>query len=236
MSQRTPPQKMTLYSSTNCPWAARSLIALAEANVQYETVEIDLDNKPEFFLKEVNPQGKVPTLDYAGEKLIESGPIAEFVADLFPDVGLWPQGSTEETALFKLRARIFVETFITKVVPNWAGILFRADPAAPAAILSAVEGFVEPLLPETSSAGPFFAGRTEFSMAEVLTAPFAARIDLMGRNGIVPADVYEKLQKLPRFGRWMKAVMERKSIKDTFDEASNLAKIKKKMALAQEKK
>jgi glutathione S-transferase len=37
-----------------CPFAARSRLALAEANADYEEVEIDLQNKPDWYLK-LNP-------------------------------------------------------------------------------------------------------------------------------------------------------------------------------------
>lgn len=40
--------------SLRCPFAARSRLALAEANADYEEVEVDLPNKPDWYLK-LNP-------------------------------------------------------------------------------------------------------------------------------------------------------------------------------------
>jgi glutathione S-transferase len=45
----------------SCPWAARSRVALAEANADFEEIEIDLRNKPEWYLK-VNPVAHASTL------------------------------------------------------------------------------------------------------------------------------------------------------------------------------
>jgi glutaredoxin len=46
-----PPKPIKLYSNKSCPWAQRSRIALLEAGVKYEEVEIDLVNKPEWYWK-----------------------------------------------------------------------------------------------------------------------------------------------------------------------------------------
>lgn len=40
--------KITLYNATICPFAQRAVIALKETGVDYETVDIDLLNKPEW--------------------------------------------------------------------------------------------------------------------------------------------------------------------------------------------
>jgi len=49
-----PPKPIKLYSNKSCPWAQRSRIALLEAGVNYEEVEVDLVNKPEYYWK-INP-------------------------------------------------------------------------------------------------------------------------------------------------------------------------------------
>jgi len=62
MAKVAPPRPIKLYSNSkylifndrtdySCPFAARSRFALAEANVDFEEVEIDLQNKPEWYLK-----------------------------------------------------------------------------------------------------------------------------------------------------------------------------------------
>jgi glutathione S-transferase len=49
-----PPKPIKLYSNKSCPWAQRSRIALLESNVKYEEIEIDLQNKADWYVK-VNP-------------------------------------------------------------------------------------------------------------------------------------------------------------------------------------
>lgn len=61
----SPPRFIKLYSNKRyapsvsdidcrCPFAARARLALAEANAEYDEVEIDLAHKPDWFLK-LNP-------------------------------------------------------------------------------------------------------------------------------------------------------------------------------------
>jgi len=52
---------LTLISHKLCPYVQRAAIALTEKNVPFERVDIDLANKPEWFLK-ISPLGKTPVL------------------------------------------------------------------------------------------------------------------------------------------------------------------------------
>src|SRR5438034_5462898 len=48
---------ITLYDADRCPYCARVRIVLAEKGIEYETVEIDLDDRPAW-IYEKNPLGK----------------------------------------------------------------------------------------------------------------------------------------------------------------------------------
>ena len=52
---------LTLVSHLLCPYVQRAAIALAEKNVPFERVVIDLANKPDWFIA-ISPLGKVPLL------------------------------------------------------------------------------------------------------------------------------------------------------------------------------
>ncbi len=79
---------MRLYDAARCPFCARVRIALAEKGFDYETVEIDLGNRPDW-IYELNPTGKVPVLD-DGFVLPESAVIMEYLDDRYPDQPLLP--------------------------------------------------------------------------------------------------------------------------------------------------
>ena len=74
--------KLRLISFPLCPYVQRAAIALAEKGVDFERIDIDLANKPDWFLK-LSPLGKVPVLvveqDGREEVLFESAVIAEYL-------------------------------------------------------------------------------------------------------------------------------------------------------------
>src|SRR5918992_3647184 len=75
-------QKLTLISHKLCPYVQRAVIALNEKGVPFERIDIDLANKPDWFLK-LSPLGKVPVLvveqDGREQVLFESAVIAEYL-------------------------------------------------------------------------------------------------------------------------------------------------------------
>ena len=72
---------LKLISHKLCPYVQRAVIALSEKGVPFERIDIDLANKPDWFLK-ISPLGKVPVLVVttdAGEvALFESNVICEY--------------------------------------------------------------------------------------------------------------------------------------------------------------
>jgi glutaredoxin len=79
---------MRLVDAARCPYCARVRLALAEKAVPYETVEVDLRNRPDW-LYEINPAGKVPVLE-DGAPLPESTVIMEYLEERFPEPPLLP--------------------------------------------------------------------------------------------------------------------------------------------------
>jgi glutathione S-transferase len=76
--------KIILYNAIVCPYAQRAKIALQEVKASYETVDIDLANKPSWY-GEVNPELKVPALKLNGKAIAESLVLIELVNDLYPE-------------------------------------------------------------------------------------------------------------------------------------------------------
>lgn len=87
----------TLYDAARCPFCARVRIVLAEKGLSYETVEIDLTDRPAW-LYDLNPVGKVPVLDEDGWILPESAVIAEYLDERYPEPPLWPEDPGERAA------------------------------------------------------------------------------------------------------------------------------------------
>lgn len=81
--------QLELVSHVLCPFVHRACVMLREKGVEYARRDIDLDAKPEWFLK-LSPRGKVPVLVADGQPLFESAAIVEFLDEthaprLIPD-------------------------------------------------------------------------------------------------------------------------------------------------------
>src|SRR5881392_1108987 len=80
----------TLYDAPRCPYCARARIVLAEKGVDYETVVIDLTDRPAW-IYEKNPSGRVPVLEEDTFVLPESAVIMEYLEERFPEPALLPE-------------------------------------------------------------------------------------------------------------------------------------------------
>src|SRR5438477_8123640 len=85
---------LRLISHKLCPYVQRAVIALNEKDVPFERVDIDLADKPDWFLK-LSPLGKVPVLvvrsDEGEVALFESNVICEYIEDTQGGAKLHPQ-------------------------------------------------------------------------------------------------------------------------------------------------
>jgi glutathione S-transferase len=86
--------KLTLYigNKNYSSWSFRPWIALTAAGIPFEEVLVPFDNaagNPRF--KEFSPTGQVPLLQHGDVKVWQSLAIIEYVAELFPQAGLWPK-------------------------------------------------------------------------------------------------------------------------------------------------
>ena len=94
---------VTLYDADRCPYCARARIVLAEKDVEYETVTIDLSDRPDW-LYEKNPLGKVPVLEEDSFVLPESDVIMQYLEERYPEPALLP---ADPAARAQVRLTIF---------------------------------------------------------------------------------------------------------------------------------
>jgi glutathione S-transferase len=71
---------LKLISHKLCPYVQRAVIALTEKGVPFERIDIDLANKPDWFL-EMSPLGKTPVLLVGDVPIFESAVILEYLEE-----------------------------------------------------------------------------------------------------------------------------------------------------------
>ncbi|CAN7259528.1 glutathione S-transferase family protein [Rhizobium sp. LjRoot254] len=190
---------LKLVSFDLCPYVQRAAIALAEKNVPFERINIDLANKPDWFRK-ISPLGKVPLLMVGDEVLFESSVIVEYL-DETVEPRLHPADP-----LTKAQHRAWME-FGSSILGHIWTIETSGDEAAfEQGVAQVSEKFAR--LEGVLGAGPFFSGET-FSVVDAVFAPvlryfdgFERRIDL----GVFAGK--------PKLGAWRKALAAHRSVKE----------------------
>jgi glutathione S-transferase len=180
---------ITLYDAARCPYCARVRIVLAEKGVPYDTVEIDLRDRPAW-LYEKNPAGKVPVLEEDGWILPESAVINEFLNERYSEPPLWPADPGERAA-----GRLLVFRFDGFSTPYYA--LRRGEEGAGERFEEEL-GFLDELLERLS----WLSGRT-FGLADVAFLPWVLRArDQLGIS----------LDPWPALAAWLDRASERPSV------------------------
>jgi glutathione S-transferase len=156
---------LTLYDADRCPYCARVRIVLAEKVLPYDTVVVDLEDRPAW-IYEKNPLGKVPVLEEGDFILPESAVIIEYLEERYPEPPLWPADPAERAA-----GRLLVERFDQLSRPYYA--LRRGEEDARARLDTELTG-LDSLLNGRS----FLTGR-EFGLADAAYLPWILRADTM---------------------------------------------------------
>src|SRR6201996_6052120 len=112
---------LRLVSHKLCPYVQRAVIALTEKGVAFERIDIDLADKPEWFLK-LSPLGKTPVLLVGDHAIFESAVILEYLEET-QTRPLHPSD-----ALRRAEHRAFIE-FGSAVLNDIAGLYAAPDEA-----------------------------------------------------------------------------------------------------------
>jgi glutathione S-transferase len=190
---------ITLYDAARCPYCARVRIVLAEKGIEYETVEIDLDDRPAW-IYEKNPLGRVPVLEEDTFVLAESAVIDEYLEERYPEPPLWPADPGERAL-----GRLLVFRFDELSRPYYA--LRRGEEGAAARLDAELAG-----LDELLQGQAFLSGR-DFGLADSSYVPWILRArDRMD----VDLDRFEALSA------WVNRLEQRPSIAAELDVVASL--------------
>uniref|UniRef100_A0A3B4FCV3 Glutathione S-transferase omega n=1 Tax=Pundamilia nyererei TaxID=303518 RepID=A0A3B4FCV3_9CICH len=106
-----PEDYIRVYSMRFCPFAQRTRLVLKTKGIKYETINVHLKEKPDWYLKK-NPLGLVPTLETpAGEVIYESPITCEYLDEVYPEKKLLPS-----SPFAKAQQKMMLEHF-SKVIP-----------------------------------------------------------------------------------------------------------------------
>jgi len=191
--------KYILISHHLCPYVQRTAIALNDKNVPYKRRNVDLSDKPDWFVK-LSPLGKVPLLLVDDETvLFESAVIAEYI-DEVTGGGLLSTDSLE-----KSRQRAWIEYASNSIVN--VGRLYNAsnqdtfDQAR-----NAIDTKWQ-TLDTNLSHGPWFSGE-DFSLVDAAFAPMFRYFEVFEQ--VLDIDFFSAV---PKVSAWRNALAARPSVR-----------------------
>jgi glutathione S-transferase len=189
---------LKLISHKLCPYVQRAVIALTEKGVGFERIDIDLANKPDWFLA-LSPLGKTPVLQVGDRAIFESAVILEYLEETEPKP-LHPAG-----ALVRAEHRGWIE-FGSSVLGDIAGFYAAPDEVTFKAKSSQLEQRFARL--ETRVVAlPWFDG-DRFSLVDAVFGPVFRYFDVFDEI----AD-FGILAGKPKLVQWRKSLAARPSVR-----------------------
>ncbi|MGZ2496860.1 glutathione S-transferase [Ralstonia sp. 151470066-2] len=197
------PLQLTLVSHPLCPYVQRAAIVLREKGVPFTRRDIDLADKPDWFLR-ISPLGKTPVLLAGDTPIFESAVICEYLdeAQTRPEAPrLHP-----EAPLARAQHRAWME-FGSAVLNGIAAFYTAPDDAALAARAQDLRRRFTQLEAELGD-GPYFDG-ARFCMVDAVFGPVFRYFDVFDT-----IDAFGVLDDLPKVGAWRSALTVRPSVRD----------------------
>lgn len=197
--------KITIYSAVVCPFAHRSRLALLEKGVDFDLVEIDLQNKPAGFT-DISPYSKVPVIKHGEHRVWESAIINEYLEEVFPEPSLLPLAP-----ILRAQARIWIDFANTRLVPAYSSLLRSPDSEQQKVAAQELHNHLQFIENEAfaklSGDGPYWFGNS-ISLVDLTYYPWFERWATLEeyRSFQIPAE-------LTRLQRWRDAVSQRESVR-----------------------
>ncbi len=189
---------LILVSHALCPYVQRAAIVLTEKSVSFERRDVDLANKPDWFLA-CSPLGKTPVLLVDQEPIFESAVICEYL-DEVPAPRLHPGD-----ALVRARHRAWME--FGSALLNAIAAFYNAKSEealdAQADQIRQRLARIEPALAD----GPWFAGE-RFSLVDAVFGPVFRYFGVFDTLGD-----FRFFKGLPRTTAWREALADRPSVR-----------------------
>ena len=205
---------LTLYTAEICPYAQRTRMVLSEKHITHDAIEIDIDNKPDWFIA-MTPGQRVPVLKHGDFVLGESATINEYLDTVFDGTKLAPVDPKLQAMM-----RNEIKHFDSVFLPVFYQFLFAQDSARQDELredLYLKLVFLEQQLSVYQSAnggGPWWLG-AQISLADFTMFPFFERFEVFDHyRG------FELPTQCERLREWWHAMCERESAALTMHDLS----------------
>jgi glutathione S-transferase len=196
---------LTLYvgSKRYSSWSLRPYLALAQAGASFETKVILLDQKDsKANIAAVSPSSRVPVLHDGDLVVFDSLAICEYVAELYPAAGLWPDARAARARARSVAAEMHSGfAALRNAMSMDLGADKRGQGRTPEALadIARIEAVWQEAL--AASGGPFLFGT--FTIADAMYAPVTTRFRTYGVELAPASTAYvDAVHALPAMRAW----------------------------------
>lgn len=195
------------YSS----WSLRPWIAMRVAGIAFEEIVIPLyePGSREQLLR-YSPAGKVPVLVDGDQHIWESLAILEYLAEKFPDAGLWPASARARSHARVVAAEMhagFMPLRKACTMNMWLPPKARPQADDVLADVRRIEALWSDCRARFGQDGPFLFGR--FGAADAMYAPVVSRLHTYGLAvGPISRAYMQVVMALPAWQEWRDAALK----------------------------
>ena len=200
---------LRLYGHHLCPFVEKARLALAARGVQYQNVELDLNNKRPWHVAANG--GTVPLIETTdGTIIIESKIVMEYAQEAYETGYSTLPSDPVQKALVRVAINL-----VEALIPPFYSIYFKKGKVTDEDVekirekLQKIEDFYE----KNAGESAFAFGTENPTQFDIHVFPYANRLDSL--NGSVFHDIYEKLRfnEFPRINKLVEAIRAREEFR-----------------------
>nr|QVK45138.1 GSTo3 [Pagiophloeus tsushimanus] len=201
---------LRVYSMKLCPFAQRARLVVKAKNLPHDIVNIDLQNKPDWYFK-IHPKGQVPSLLDEGKITIESLDIADYLDEKYPtDSPLYPLDPEA-----KRKDQEVIRNLIGPAIQPIGKIQYSGESYTPEQALEILLPNAQPLEDELVKRGTPFFGGDKPGMIDYMLWPWAERSATIAYSvGVEKLPL--KDDQIPTLRKWAKTMLKVPTVKELY--------------------
>jgi glutathione S-transferase len=203
--------KLIIGNKNYSSWSMRPWIAMKVAGIPFDEEVINLDD-PAFKTRvtAVAETGKVPALDDGGTHVWESLAILDYLAEKFPNAGLWPADPAARARARAIAAEMHAGFGALRrhcPMNMWRPVTKRELPDEVVADVRRIDQIWTDCRTRFGKNGPFLFG--PFGAADAMYAPVVSRFHTYAVDvGPLARDYMDAVMALPAWAEWRNAAVK----------------------------
>ncbi len=220
--------KLIIGNKNYSSWSFRPWIGMKAAGIAFDEEVIPLYQGSKEKILAYSPSGKVPVLIDGAIRVWESLAILEYVAEKFPNAGLWPSDPAARAHARTISTEMhagFVALRNECGMAMWRPHLRKELSADAKANIARIQALWTDARNRFGASGPFLFGR--FCAADAMYAPVVSRFESYAIDVTVPVKAYmQAMIALPAWQEWRRAALNESWVLPQFEDFPQAQRLK----------